>query len=189
MGLGGAGHCAQLSHGRHQGNSARYDGSTRLQVGHWYLRHLMVSKTPRWGCGCGGVCAAFRPPPSRPSTEEVLRWLHYCRRLSNGSRQEGPEGKKQIAGPRLGPHRPLKSMRSQTGYEGVPEWGTIWGTVQPPTGSLGCSERKLATTTKTMTATFSDSHSVTHTPRKALWQRPFTEAHRRREARSIRVTF
>lgn len=44
--------CQRLSHGRHQGNSARYDGSTRLQVGHWYLPHLMVSKTPRWVCGC-----------------------------------------------------------------------------------------------------------------------------------------
>lgn len=53
--------CRRLSHGRHQGNSARYDGSTRLQVGHWYLPHLMVSKTPRWVCGCQCVCCVQTP--------------------------------------------------------------------------------------------------------------------------------
>lgn len=49
--------------------------------------------------------------------------MYYYRRLSNGSRHRGTRRKGQNSKPRLGPHRPLKSMRSQTGDEGGPAGG------------------------------------------------------------------
>lgn len=98
MGLGRARHCVyhELPSDSHMGDIRETlpgrMGAHRLQVERWYPPHLMVPKTRRWVWGVC-VCAAFRPPPSRPSTEQVLSWLYYCRRLSNGSRQEGVEGK------------------------------------------------------------------------------------------------
>lgn len=132
-----------------------------------------------WGCVC-----CVQTPTLKAKHRVVLRWLYYCRRLSNGSRQEGPERKKretnpgaeQDPGPRLGPTGYLKSVVPDRDMKGS-QSGVQSGAVQPPTGSLGCSEGKLTTTTK-MTATCAGSRSVTHTPGEALCnilsQKPIT---------------
>lgn len=119
MGLGRAGHCVyhELPSDSHMGDIRETlpgrMGAHRLQVQRWYLPHLMIPKTRRWVLG---VCVCCVQTPTLKAKHRagaqlvVLLWETQQRIQAGGSRR-----KRQIAGPRLGPHRPLKSVRSQTG--------------------------------------------------------------------------
>lgn len=195
VGLGRAGHCVfhQLPSDSHIGDireTARRDEGTQTAGRTLVSASSDGSKNSKMGVG---VCVLRSDP--HPQGQAHSRYSGGCIIVGDSATDPGRRdqkektnpGAEQDPGPRLGPHRPLKSVRSQTGYERFPEWGTICRTVQPPSGSLGCSEGKVTTTAK-MTATCAGSRSVTHTPGEALCQYPFSEAHHRQEAGSLRVT-